>query len=129
MPTWPEIQAYARGKYKLAKDEEDRFAVVFKEQNERTQMIWVRRFTAFNQEWIEFKSYICKEDEMSPKVAVRKNAELAVGAICLFDTHYALVHNAPLKHLDVEEFELPLNVVSTQADNLEKMYSADRDAY
>lgn len=129
MPTWPEIQAYARGKYTLSKDEENRFAITFREQNNRTQMIWVRPFTAYNQQFLEFKSYFCKEDEMAPKVAVRKNSELAVGYIALIDTHYALVHNVPMKSMDVEEFELPLHAVATMADQLERNYSAGSDTF
>jgi hypothetical protein len=129
MPTWPEIQAYVRGKYKMSKDEETRFAIVFKEQGDRSQMIWVRPFKAHDQEFLEFKSYICKEDELAPKVALRKNAELAVGSLALLDTHYALLHNVPLKSMDVEEFELPLHLIAILADQLEKTYSSEKDAY
>jgi len=129
MPTWAEIQAYVRGKYTLAKDEEGRFAIVFRERDDRSQMIWVRSFKAFDQEFLEFKSYICKEDELAPKVALRKNAELAVGSIALIEQHYALLHNVPMKNMDVEEFELPLHAIAIQADQLEKTYSSERDAY
>ncbi|MFO0660584.1 MAG: hypothetical protein U0165_12245 [Polyangiaceae bacterium] len=129
MPTWPEIQAYARSKYRLAKDEPEKFAVVFKEADNRTQMIWVRKFTAFNQEWLEFKSYFAKEAELAPAVALRLNGELPIGSIALLDGYYALLHNAPLKNLDVEEFELPFNYLATKADQLERTYSAGKDDY
>ena len=129
MPTWLEIQAYARGKYTLVKDEPTRFAIVFREQNDRSQMIWVRPFNAHNQEFLEFKSYVCKEDELAPKVALRKNAELAVGSLALIESHYALLHNVPMKSLDVEEFELPLHFIAIMADQLEKTYSSEKDAY
>jgi hypothetical protein len=129
MPTWPEIQAYVRGKYTLAKDEEHRFAIIFKEQENRSQQIWVRHFNAMNQEFIEFRSYICKEDELAPKVALRKNAELSVGFIALIESHYVLLANVPMKSMDVEEFELPLHAIAITADQLEKTYSSERDAY
>jgi hypothetical protein len=129
MPTWPEIQAYVRGRYKLARDEENRLAIVFREQGDRTQMIWVRPFTAYSQQFLEFKSYFCKEDEIAPKVALRKNAELSVGYIALIDQHCALVHNVPMKNMDVEEFELPLHAIATQADQLEKTYSSGSDTF
>jgi hypothetical protein len=80
----------------------------------RLQRINVRRFTAFNEEWIELTSAACKKEEMSPEVALRKNINFAVGALCLA--------GAPGQELD--EFELPLHVVASTADQLEMEFSA-----
>lgn len=129
MPTWDELKEYARSKYKLSNDEPDWFGVVFREDDGRTQKIIVRRFNAFSQEWIEFRTPICKQEEMAPVVALRKNGELAVGSLALVNDTYFLLHNAPLASLDIEEFELPLNVLATTADRLEKQYSAANDEF
>jgi hypothetical protein len=129
MPTWPEVQNYVRTKYKLFKDEPERFAVMFKESETRSQIIWVRPFKAYNQDFIEFKSYFCKETEMAPLVGMRKNAEVTIGFIALVGEHYALIWNVPMKSMDVEEFDLPLNVVASRADELERLYSAGKDDY
>ena len=129
MPTWTELQEFARSKYTLANDEESWFSVVFREENDRTQKIVVTRFTAFNKEWVEFRTAVCKEDEMAPVVALRKNAEMSIGFLALAKGMYWLLHNAALDTLDIVEFELPLEYLSTFADKLEQQYSAGNDDF
>ena len=52
MPTWAELQEFARGKYVLDDDEEGFFSLVFKMDSGRTQKIRVRTFTAFDEAWM-----------------------------------------------------------------------------
>ena len=128
MPTWTELQEYARSKYVLDDDEESFFSLVFKMDSGRTQKIRVRTFQAFDEAWIEFRSVVCKGTEMPPKVALHKNSEFAIGALALdSDEDYVLLHNAPLSTMDPAEFERPLHAISGTADSLEKDYSAGDD--
>jgi hypothetical protein len=120
MPTWGEIQEYARSKYKLSRDEPEHFSLVWAYDGGRTQQITVRRFTAFEQEWIEFRSAVCKLDEMKTKVALRKNASFVMGALALDDDMYVMLYNHQLATLDLEEFDLPLSVIASSADSIEK---------
>jgi hypothetical protein len=129
MPTWPEIQNYARNKYRLFKDEPDKFAIIFQQRQGTTQLIWVRPFQAYNQVLLEYKSYFCKEAEMPPAVALRKNAEMAMGFIALVGDHYAVLWNVPMANMVVEEFEMPLQVIAARADELEQLYSSQKDAF
>lgn len=128
MPSWTEIQEHARSKYTLDNDEDDWFALVFSYDSGRTQKIRVSRFTAFDEEWIEFRSVVCKGDEMPPKVALRKNADFVVGSLALDgDGDYVFLHNACLATLDLPEFERPLHVIASTADKLETDYSEGND--
>ena len=129
MPTWPEVQQYARNKYRLAKDEEDRFAIIFGMENGRTQQIWVRTFNAYNQPFLEYRSYFAKEGEVQPIVALRKNAEMATGFIALLGDHYAVMWNVPMNNMVAEEFDQPLQAIAWQAEQLEKMYSSGSDEF
>jgi|JI8StandDraft_1071087.scaffolds.fasta_scaffold310279_2 hypothetical protein len=130
MPTWAEVQQYARNKYRLAKDEPERFAILFGMEGGRTQQIWVRTFNAHGgQPFIEYRSYFCKEGELQPIVALRKNAEMATGFIALLGDHYAVMWNVALNQMDAEEFELPLQAIAWQAEQLEKLYSAGNDEF
>lgn len=130
MPTWGEIQEYVRGKYKLAEDEENWFSLVWAYDDKRTQKIWVRRFNAFNMDWVEFRSLVCKESEMAHRVALKKNAGFAVGGLALDDDgDYVFLYSAPLPTMDPEEFELPLHVVASTADGLEEEFSAGDDDF
>lgn len=124
MPSWNEIQQFARSKYMLTRDEEHWFSITFGYEDKRSQLVRVRHFTAYNEDYIEFVSVICKGDEMSPKVALKKNAKLTVGAIALDDDEdYVLIHNAPLATMDIEEFERPLHAVARIADSIEEEHS------
>ena len=124
MPTWGEIQEYARSKYKLAKDEEHWLSLVFAYDNERRQLVRVKHFKAFDQDWIEFASACCKNDEMSPAVALKKNNDYAVGGIALDGDVYVFKYTIPLTNLDIDEFELPLHVVASTADQIESQFAA-----
>lgn len=124
MPTWGEIQEYARSKYKLQNDNPESFSLVFAYDDKRTQLIMCRHFTAFDKHWVEYRSPVCKEAEMTHKVALRKNDDFVVGAITLDQNGiYCFVYSACLDTMDPDEFELPLHVVARTADRLEKEYS------
>ena len=128
MPTWHELREHARSKYQLTSDDEDSFGLVWAYEPGRTQLITVGRFTAFEQDWVEFRSYVCKEDELSPRVALRKNMDYAVGTLALdSDGDYLLVHRAPVASLDPDEFALPLRMLATMADDLEQEHTAKDD--
>ena len=130
MPTWGEIQEFARSKYKLDNDEENWFSLVFGYDDERSQKVWIRRFSSFDMDWVEFRSVVCKESEMAHRVALKKNAEFAVGALALDqDNDYVFLYSAPLPTMDPEEFELPLHVIARTADSLEKEFSAGDDDF
>jgi hypothetical protein len=124
MPSWTEIQEYARAQYMMTRDEEDWFSITFGYEDGRSQLIRCRRFTAYDEEWIEFVSVICKLEELSPKVALKKNAKLPIGSIALDDDDdYVLVHNAPLATMDIEEFVRPLHAIAQIADTIEEEHS------
>jgi hypothetical protein len=130
MPTWGEIREFARSKYTLQNDEDQWFSIVFGLPTGRSQLVVVRRFEAFNKEWAEFRSVVCKEAEMAHKIALKKNSKLAVGALALDDDgDYFLTYSAALDTMDPDEFELPLLVVTATADQLESEYSAGNDDF
>jgi hypothetical protein len=126
MPTWNELKDYARSHYKLSFDDEDALGLVFGFNDGRSQLIVVRRFNAFDKDWIEFRSRIAKGDKVPHKVALLKNNGFACGHIALADNGDSyFLYNAPLPSMDPEEFELPLHVIAHTADDLEKDYSGD----
>lgn len=129
MPTWEEVQEYARGKYPLEEDQADWFSLVFGYADGRSQKIRVRRFQALAIDWIEFSSPVCNEADLAPKAALKKNAEFAVGALSLHDGKYWMMYKAALPTLDMEEFELPLHVLASTADELEKAHAAGKDDF
>jgi len=124
MPTWGEIQQYARSNYKLADDEADWFSVIFEYEDGRTQKISISRFEAFETQWIEFSSAVCKGSEMPAEEALRRNADFVVGALALDpEGDINLMYSAPLDTLNEEEFEVPLHAIARTADELEREFA------
>ncbi len=130
MPTWEEIQQHARSKFTLQDDEDGYFGLVFGYDSGRSHKIFVRRFEAFDMDWLEFRATVCKGSEMAHAVALRKNLNFSVGALALDgDDDYVLIHNAPLGTMDMVEFELPLSIVARTADELEQQFAAETDKW
>jgi len=128
MPTWHELRQHARTAYTLSVDEETWFSLVWSLDTERTQQIVVSHYEAMDRDWIEFRSYVCKEAEMTPRVALRKNEGLGLGALALDeDGDYVLIHRAALASLDPDEFVLPLRLIAQTADELEIQQTARDD--
>lgn len=124
MSTWAALQEYARAKYELTEDKDNSFSLVFQFADTRRQLITVRAFKAFQEDWIEFSSVVCKEEEMDPKIALRKNAEFVMGALALQeDGHYILTYTLPMNTLILGDFERPLRSLSRIADLLERDFT------
>ncbi len=129
MPSWHELREHARTQYIVDRMEDDWFSLQWSLNDDRTQRVVVSRYEAFDQEWVEFRSFICAEAELSPRVAVRKNDELNLGALALdADGDYSLVHRAALATLDQAEFALPVQAIASIADRFEVEHAA-KDQY
>jgi len=128
MPSWNEIKDYANSKYTLNKDEDTYFSIVFGYDDDRSQQIMVRNFQVNDEEWVEYRTFICAEADLNTRVALRKNEELLVGALALDkDGDYCLLHNARLATLDLEEFEQPLHSLARSADQIEEEHTGKDD--
>lgn len=125
MPTWAEVQEYAREKYKLAEDNEDSFKLVWSYEGDRLQAIIVSRFESMGREWCDFASACCKLDEMSPETALKKNMSFALGALALDKDVYVFRYSCQMQTMDMDEFEVPLHVVASTADRIEQEFSAE----
>lgn len=131
MSDWAGLQQWARENYSLDNDEESWFGLTIEYSDDgRSQKVIVSHFQYLDQDWAQIRSAICEENEMSPKLALKKNAELgAIGGIGLLDGRYYLFQSVPLDDLSEDEFTLPLNAVAAMADTLESNHSGDGDSF
>lgn len=131
MSNWAGLQAWARENYTLDNDEDEWFGLtVSYDSDGRSQKVIVSRFEYLEQDWAQIRSAICEENEMSPKLALKKNAELgAIGGIGLLDGRYYLFQSVPLDDLSEDEFTVPLNAVAAVADTLEGSHSGGDDDF
>ncbi|GID32179.1 hypothetical protein [Paractinoplanes brasiliensis] len=129
MPTWNELREFARTNFTLdPNDEDDWFSLIVAFDDERTQQIVVSHYEAYDREWVGFRTSVCKGSEMSAEVALRHNGRLALGALVMdSEGDYMLSYQAPLATLDPGEFALPLEVLPSLADELEKAHTAKDD--
>lgn len=128
MATWQQILEHARDSYNLHTDEDDSFSLVWEYKGGRSQLISVRPYSAFDAEWIEYSSYCCPEDAIKPRKALKMNADFALGALALRDDHYVFVYRLRLDKLSKDDFELPLSIVASTADDIEDEYNDGDDA-
>jgi hypothetical protein len=127
MPTWAEVQEYARSKYDLAEESENSFKLIWEYGNNRLQQIVVSRFEAMDREWCDFASPACKRSDLEPDVALSKNFGFALGALCLDGDVYVVRYSTQMATMDLDEFELPLHVVASTADQLEQEFATKDD--
>ena len=120
MPTWSDVQEYARSKYELTEDNENSFKLIFEYQNDRLQAVIVSRFEAMGREWVDFASACAKREDLDPEVALQRNFGFVVGGLCLDKGVYVVRYSVQLDTMDMDEFELPLHVVARTADKLEQ---------
>ena len=126
MTTWGEVQAHVREHYELLSDNPHSFSLWFEYETGRRQQITVRRFAAFDIDWVEFRSAVCPRSKLDPEQAVRRNETLACGALALDESDtYVLLYTAPLPTLDREELDMPLYVIAGTADHLEHELTGD----
>jgi hypothetical protein len=124
MANWDGIQSWLRENYELDNDERDWTGIVFDIDEERTQKVVVSPFSAHDVSWIEIKSPVCSESELSFKAALKKNSELAIGALYLENGKYYLSYSLQVGDLSSEEIELPLRAIALEADSLEQDHAA-----
>lgn len=125
MATWADLQKYVRGRYQLKNDSDEGFSVLVEFANGRTQLIGAHHFKVEEKSFIELRSYVCKENEMSLKVALKKNDGFAIGALALDEEgDYCLLYSTLLGALSPQDFDVVLALIARTADKLEAAYAA-----
>lgn len=128
MPSWEELKDRARHRYRLEHEDDNNFSLIWDYDSGRQQRIFIRRFEAFDQTWIEYRSAACKAGDLDPAQALRRNAAYAVGSLALEDEYYWVMYSHPLRELTDDEFALPLQIVARTADEIEEEFTR-QDVY
>jgi hypothetical protein len=124
MATWAELQAHARMRYRLNNDDIEGFSVEFTFEDGRTQLVGVHAFGAFEQAFIELRTYVCGEAEIPPRVALQKNDDFVLGGLAIDqDGDYCLLYSTPIRSMSLMDFDLVIRALARTADTLEKDYA------
>lgn len=122
MADWNALRNYIKANYKVAEDNLDAMKLLFQLDDGRVQAAWVTKIEDTG--WAEISTAVCKESEIDPRDALRRNARMTIGALALLDSGIVIFrHSFPLASLDPSEFEEPLHVAVQFGDQLERELS------
>jgi hypothetical protein len=128
MATWNDLRQYIHSQYQVFDEAPDVIRLIFNLGNGRTQNVLVSGKQAGAFEYFVIWTPICHESQISARDALVRNATMSIGALGLVpDGTVILRYSAPLKDLDVDEFNVPLQGLTMAGDMLEQEFSgADR---
>jgi hypothetical protein len=124
MATWESLRQYIHSRYQVTDEAPGVIRLMFDLGNGRSQNVFVSGKAAGAFEYMDIWTPICHESQISARDALVRNATMPIGALGLVpDGTIILRHSAPLKDLDVDEFEVPLQGLTQAGDMLEQELS------
>jgi len=119
MATWQELRGYIASNYRLSEDDGTSLTLVLDVGEGRTQSVFVSYIDVWGQVLIE--SPFAEVAKCDLTILRSILADTLVG-IRSNDTHLLTSHQTPIDYLQPEEFEVPLHLSVSVADDLEKRY-------
>jgi len=124
MATWETLRQHIYSRYQVTQEAPGVIQLLFDVGNGRSQNVFVSGKSAGAFEYMSMWTPICHESQISARDALIRNAAMPIGALGLMpDGTIILRHSAPLKDLDVDEFEVPLQGLTLGGDMLEQELS------
>jgi hypothetical protein len=126
MATWSDLQSYIRNNYKSADETPDSIKLVFDVGGLRSQVVivWHLQLSGTNEEWVQIESPIGELGSVDLTAALRAVGNTLVGGLALAGGNIVTFrHSVPLDDLSINEFEVPLHLVTGTADQLEQALS------
>ena len=123
MVTWEEVKDFIRSNYKLQSDEGDFFSLVFELDNDRSQLVIIRKDQTPNGDiWIQMASPvgIIEQDKLNDALEMLDG--MICGGLIKSGEKYFVRHCMPIGDISPEEFATPLYFISGIADDLEQRF-------
>jgi hypothetical protein len=122
MATWSELKSYVHNTYKVSDEDENMLKLVFELPGLRTQvvLVWHLTLSGSGEEWIQIESPIGEVASVDLGAALDRVGSTVCGGLAKFGTLLTFRHSVPLGDLSIAEFESPLRLVTSTADNLEQ---------
>jgi hypothetical protein len=128
MPTWDDVRAHVRSRYRLVKDEPDWLGMVWTFVHERKkfqQRVKVERIAVNGADWVLVLAAICKADKIDAAGALRFNARLAVGSIGIERNMCYLRGSLPVDTLVLRDLDRLIEVVARETARMRRPGGAD----
>jgi hypothetical protein len=124
MATWETLRQHIYSRYQVTQEAPGVIQLMFDVGNGRSQNVFVSGKSAGSFEYMSIWTPICHESQIPARDALIRNAAMPIGALGLMpDGTIILRYSAPLKDLDVDEFEVPLQGLTLSGDMLEQELS------
>jgi hypothetical protein len=125
MATWMELVDLVRSSYEIDDESPDMIKMVFSTGEAgdlRSQLVFLWRQTLMEgtEEWVQIESPFAQVGSVDLRQALQEVGRIVCGGAAIQDDLVVIRHSVPLTNLDLNEFERPLHLVTTTADDLEK---------
>ena len=123
MATWEQLKDFVKSSYKIQKEEEDYFIMVFDLANNRSQLVTVgKNHTQNGDVWVQICSPVgvIRQDKLNNALEDIQNA-ICGGLVKAGDSHFVR-HCMLIEDMSADEFSVPLILITAIADTLEEKY-------
>ena len=122
MTTWSDLVSYVHNNYKIADERTDMIKLIFETEGLRSQVVilWHMTLGDGTEEWVQIESPFGELGSLDLTAAVQAVGNTVCGGMAVCGNLVTFRHSLPLDNLNINEFESPLALVTTTADQLEK---------
>lgn len=122
MASWSELTGYVRANYKIADEKPNSIRMIFNTGGLRSQSVFLWRQQLMNgsEEWVQIESPVGPADSLDPREVLEEVGRMVCGGAAIEGDLVLVRHTVPLVNLDINEFERPLALVTSSADQLEQ---------
>ena len=123
MAAWTDLVGYIRSNYKMAEEQPDMVKLLFEVAGLRSQVVllWHLTLAGGKEEWVQIESAIGEVGSVDLGRAVQEIGQTVCGGLATMGNLVTFRHAVPLLNLNINEFERPLELVTTTADHLERL--------
>jgi hypothetical protein len=127
--TWNDLVRYVRVRYEVIRDDQDEIRILYRfgeeERDEgRTQvMILAREVLDKKEDWVQIATPFARVVDVDLRVALEEmGLTTVVGGAVIMGDYLVLRHSLPLRNLQYNELDDPLQLVAAAADVLEQQF-------
>jgi hypothetical protein len=121
--TWGQLTKYIRDTYQSATEDPNHLVLHFATGEDRSQLVHLfhQQLMDGQEDWVQIESIICEATTEQIERCARVAGDAVCGAVAVVQNSVIFRHSVPLENLDVNEFERPLELVTSTADQIEAM--------
>jgi len=125
LASWPELKQYIQDTYVVTRDVGEGLELEFHGEG-RSQKMFVTHIQlndGNDGDWVSIESPIGKSAEVDIVQALAAAGDVVCGGLALWaidPTFLVMKHGIPLENVDLNEFQLPVQLLAGTADRMEK---------